>query len=97
MAFTGKDKKKGDGSKKSPNLRCTFMTAGRRCQIYGGHTDHGPDNRLCDWHWLYQHLPKLLQDYEEFVRYRNKERETYAKEWLHSLLYVDDDLVWAAC
>jgi len=74
---------------------CTFQTAGRRCQILGGHEDRGPESVLCDWHWLYMSNPNLLQDYDEFVRYRDRDRETYPKEWLQASLYVDDKIVWA--
>jgi len=64
---------------------CTFQTAGRRCQMLGAHIDKGSEYRLCNWHWLNQSTPKLLQDYEEFVRYRNMDRQTYPKEWLHTI------------
>ena len=74
---------------------CTFKTAGRRCQMLGGHIDHGSEYRLCSWHWLNQSTPKLLQDYDEFVRWRNMDRETYEEEWLQASLYVDDAIVWA--
>jgi len=74
---------------------CTFQTAGRRCQMLGGHIDRGSENRLCSWHWLNQDTPQLLQDYEEFVRYRDQDRETYPKEWLQASLYIDDKIVWA--
>jgi len=75
---------------------CTFRTAGRRCQILAAHMDdHGDKYGLCGWHWLNQSTPKLFQDYEEFVRYRNRDRQTYPKEWLQASLYVDDAIVWA--
>jgi len=74
---------------------CTFQTAGRRCQMLGGHIDNDSEYRLCSWHWLNQSTPKLLQDYDEFVRYRNMDRETYPKEWLQASLYIDDEIVWA--
>ena len=74
---------------------CTFQTAGRRCQMLGAHIDNDSEYRLCSWHWLNQSTPKLLQDYDEFVRYRNMDRETYAEEWLQASLYVDDEIVWA--
>jgi len=74
---------------------CMFRTAGRRCQMLAQHVDRGPESGLCGWHWINQDTPNLLQDYEEFVRYRNMDRETYPKEWLHASLYVDDAIVWA--
>jgi len=74
---------------------CMFLTAGRRCQMLAQHVDRGPESGLCGWHWINQDTPKLLQDYEEFVRYRNMDRETYPKEWLQASLYVDDAIVWA--
>lgn len=74
---------------------CTFQTAGRRCQMLGGHIDHGSKHGLCSWHWLNQSTPKLLQDYDEFVRYRNADRHIYPEEWLQASLYVDDAIVWA--
>jgi len=74
---------------------CIFQTAGRRCQMLGAHTDHGSEYRLCSWHWLNQSTPKLLQDYDEFIRCRNMDRETYEEEWLQASLYVDDAIVWA--
>ena len=74
---------------------CTFKTAGRRCQILAQHGAIGAKNGLCGWHWINQSTPRLLQNYEEFVRYRNKDRETYPKEWLQASLYVDDAIVWA--
>lgn len=74
---------------------CTFQTAGRRCQVIGGHIDNGSKYRLCDWHWLNQSTPQFLQDYEEFVKFRETERKTYQKEWLQASLYIDDDLAWA--
>ena len=73
---------------------CTFRTAGRRCQMLGGHVDHGSDHRLCTWHWLNQATPDMLQNHEEFIRFREVDREGYPKEWLHASLYVDDDIVW---
>ena len=101
MAFSKKDKTESPATKEGKykaflaKQLCTFQTAGRRCQMLGGHVDHGSESRLCDWHWLYQSIPNLLQDYDEFVRYRDKERKTYAREWQHSILFVDDALVWA--
>jgi len=74
---------------------CTFRTAGRRCQMLGPHIDHDSEHRLCTWHWLSQSTPELLQNQEEFIRYRKTDREGYPKEWLQASLYVDDDLVWA--
>ncbi len=74
---------------------CTFQTAGRRCQMLGGHIDNGSKYRLCSWHWLGQNTPRLLQDYEEFVRYRDKDRQTYPKEWLQASCHIDDKIVWA--
>ena len=77
---------------------CTFRTANRRCQILAQHyelSDKKLEYGLCGWHWLNQNTPKLLQDYEEFVKYRDRDRETYPKEWLQASLYVDDAIVWA--
>jgi len=74
---------------------CTFRTAGRRCQMLGAHKDHGSEYRLCSWHWLNQATPELLQNHEEFIRYREVDREGYPEEWLHATLYVDDEIVWA--
>ena len=74
---------------------CSFQTAGRRCQILGGHEDHGPGSQLCSWHWLNQSTPQFLQDREEFIKYRCKDRQTYSRDWLQASLYVEDDLVWA--
>jgi len=101
MSFREKDKKE---SPKNPAERykrfldvhlCTFRTAGRRCQMLGDHIDHGSEYRLCGWHWLNQGTPDMLQNYEEFVRYRDMDRKTYTKEWLQASLYVDDKIVWA--
>jgi len=77
---------------------CTFLTAGRRCQMLAEHYELNDTNSkygLCGWHWINKNTPKLLQDYEEFVRYRNMDRETYPKESLQASLYVDDAIVWA--
>jgi len=74
---------------------CTFQTAGRRCQIIGGHIDHGPKYRLCDWHWLNQSTPQFLQNREEFLKFREVERKTYPKEWSQASVCIDDDLAWA--
>jgi len=74
---------------------CTFQTGGRRCQIIGGHIDRDPKSRLCDWHWLNQSTPQFLQDYEEFKKYRQLDRDQYPKEWLQASCYVEDELAWA--
>ena len=74
---------------------CKFQTAGRHCQMLAQHVDRGPESGLCGWHWINQDTPNLLQDNEEFVRYRNMDRQTYPKEWLQAFLYVDDAIVWA--
>ena len=74
---------------------CKFQTAGRHCQMLAQHVDRGPESGLCGWHWINQDTPNLLQDNEEFVRYRNMDRQTYPKEWLQASLYVDDAIVWA--
>ena len=74
---------------------CTFRTAGRRCQMLGGHIDNGSEYRLCSWHWLCQSTPELLQNRDEFIAYRDRDRQTYPKEWLSASLYVDDEIVWA--
>ncbi len=74
---------------------CTFRTAGRRCQMLGGHEDRGPESALCSWHWLNQGTPEFLQDYEEFKKYRQQDRDQYPKEWQWASCYVDDDLAWA--
>jgi len=76
-------------------MLCTFRTAGRRCQILGAHVDSGSEYRLCDWHWLCQSTPNLLQDREEFIAYRDRDRQTYPKDWLSASLYVDDEIVWS--
>ncbi len=73
---------------------CTFQTAARRCQMLAEHYDLGAKTGLCGWHWVNSSTPKLLQDYEEFVRFKNKDRQTYPKEWLQASLYVDDEIVW---
>jgi len=74
---------------------CTFQTAGRRCQMLGGHEDLGPYSALCSWHWLNQGTSQFLQDYEEFKKYRQRDRDQYPKDWLWASCYVDDDLAWA--
>lgn len=77
---------------------CTFQTANRRCQMLVVHyelADKKLKHGLCSWHWLNQNTPKLLQDYDEFVRYRNADRQIYSEEWLQASLYVDDAIVWA--
>ncbi len=74
---------------------CTFQTAGRRCQMLAGHYDLGAEIGLCGWHWINSSTPKLLQDYDEFVRYRDRDRESYPQEWLQASLYVEDAIVWA--
>ncbi len=74
---------------------CTFKTAGRRCQMLAGHYDLGAETGLCGWHWINSGTPKLLQDYDEFVRYRDRDRQSYPKEWLQASLYVEDAIVWA--
>ena len=74
---------------------CTFRTAGRRCQMLGGHIDNGSENGSCSWHWLSQSTPEFLQDREEFIKYRDRDRNTYPKDWAHAGLYVDDELAWA--
>lgn len=74
---------------------CSFMTAGRRCQMLGGHEDRGHGSQLCSWHWLNQGTPQFLQDREEFVKHRCQDRETYSRDWLQASCYVDDDLAWA--
>ncbi len=73
---------------------CTYRTAGRRCQLLAGHEDHGPESGLCGWHWITQGTPRLVQNYEEFVKYREHDRQTYPKEYQQAAVYVDDELVW---
>jgi len=63
--------------------------------MLGGHEDRGPDSALCSWHWLNQGTPQFLQDYEEFIKYRCRDRQTYPREWGQASCYVDDDLAWA--
>jgi len=101
MSFRKKDKSETPATPKDKYASflkrhlCTFRTAGRRCQILGGHEDRGEGSGLCSWHWLNQNTPEFLQDYKEFKKYRQSDRDQYPKEWQWSSCYVDDDLTWA--
>jgi len=75
---------------------CKWTTAGRKCQMLGAMTsDVGSQHLFCAWHFIARSNPNILQSFEEFTAWREKDRETYPKVWEHSGLYVNDNLVWA--
>jgi len=78
---------------------CSFRTGGRRCQVIGS-ISNGTigeiKERWCGWHWLGLSHLESLQNFNDYKKFREDERDNYPPEWLQASLYIDDEISWQA-